>query len=172
MRNLRKPFTIVALTVVLVGTAAIIVFKGCGCGSVPQGWRSASPPPQPTDLMVGAWEGAWSSDSKALRGKLTAVIERLPDGTYRASFDAENPLGANDKSVCIFRISARGEAWAFEGKEDLGLLKGGTYAYKGTVDADDFVCTYDSLFDKGVFRMQRRQATPSVAAPRTRPAPR
>ena len=70
------------------------------------------------------------------------------------------------------REASRGSSWkgsravrfdllqpmAFEagGKENLGLMEGGTYEYKGTVDGASFDCTYDSMFDKGTFRMKRR----------------
>ena len=105
--------------------------------------------------MAGEWEGTWASDSKPLKGKLSASIEKLPEGTYRASFTSETGFGITDRSVCVFRVTSRGGLWEFEGKEDMGLLKGGTYTYKGTVDGHEFACTYDSTFDKGVFRMNR-----------------
>jgi hypothetical protein len=106
--------------------------------------------------MAGTWEGNWASSSKPLHGRLSAAIERLPDSNYRASFLSENPLFGEEKSVCIFHVSSRAAAWEFQGRENLGLLKGGVYDYKGTVDGNDFFCTYDSTFDKGVFRMRRR----------------
>lgn len=124
--------------------------------AVPQDWRSVAPSPPPRDLLAGTWEGLWSSGSKNWRGKLTAVIERLPDANYRASFDAETFLGARHKSVCIFHVADRAGAWTFRGEEDLGLLQGGKYKYEGTVDGNDLVCTYDSTLDKGVYRMRRR----------------
>lgn len=161
MRRLAKRVSVSILTVV-IAVGAIVAYKGLGCAGAPQGWKSVSSPPQPGDLMEGAWEGAWSSDTKPMRGKLTAVIEKLSDTDYRASFDAQTVLGMSHKSVCVFHIGERAGAWKFQGKEDLGLLQGGTYEYKGTVDGNDFVCTYDSTFDKGVFRMQRRKASPST----------
>ena len=164
MRSLRKPLAVSLLTVAVLAAGGILVLKGCADGVPPEGWTATPPPPEPVDLMAGAWEGDWASDSKPLRGKLTAVIVKLPDDTYRASFDAENPLGSNNKSVCIFRIDSKADAWTFSGKENLGLLKGGTYTYLGSVDGKTFTCTYDSTFDKGVFRMTRRQTTTSPAA--------
>ena len=144
-------------SVVLLAGAAVVVIKGFGCAGTPDAERSLPTPARAdgTDLMAGHWEGTWASDSKPLEGTLRAVITRMEDGTYRAVFDAEGPLGANH-SVCVFRISHRGAEWRFEGRENLGLLKGGTYVYEGTVDGRHFTCTYDSTFDKGVFRMTRK----------------
>ncbi|MFB3891047.1 MAG: hypothetical protein ACE15C_03380 [Phycisphaerae bacterium] len=158
-RRWRK-FFLLAAAVVAAGVAAI-AYVSC---STPEGWRSADTPVQPRDLMEGTWDGEWASDGKVLHGRMSAVIERLPDSTYRASFDSETPFGFNDKSVCIFRISQRGPTWHFEGEENLGLLKGGVYRYKGTVGPDGFQCRYESGFDNGVYRMTRRTAT----APATR----
>lgn len=165
MRRFRRSYSVVILAAALIVVGIVLCWKGCWTGSVPEGWKSVSAPPAPNDLMEGAWEGIWASDSKPLKGKLSAVIENIPDGSYRASFDFENPLGPNSKSVCVFRIQERGAAWKFEGKEDLGLLKGGTYQYKGSVDGETFVCTYNSTFDKGVFRMQRRKPATSPTGP-------
>ena len=155
----RTALAVLSSVTALAG-AAIIIIKSFGCAGPPDAARSlpAPAPAAQADLMAGNWEGSWASDSKPLKGKLTAVIARLEDGSYRAVFDAESPLGTNH-SVCVFHISDRGEEWKFEGKENLGLLKGGTYVYKGTVDGLHFVCTYDSTFDKGVFRMARKSGS-------------
>ena len=69
---------------------------------------------------------------------------------------SEDSFFGEQKSLCIFHVSRQAGAWEFRGKENLGLLKGGVYKYKGTVDGNSFFCTYDSTFDKGAFRMQRR----------------
>jgi hypothetical protein len=139
--------------VVALAVGSAVVYKGCG-GSAPEQWQSSAEA-DPVDLMAGTWRGTWASDDKPLKGELTAAIVRRPDGTYRASFDATTPLGGSNKSVCIFRVTEGPDAWEFEGSEDLGLLRGGTYRYEGTVDGEEFVCTYDSAFDRGVFRMTR-----------------
>jgi hypothetical protein len=161
-KHSRRAALAVLSSVAALAVAATIIIKSCGCAALPDAAislpapaaaASSAPAPQ-ADLMAGHWSGSWASDSKPLKGKLTAVIARLEDGAYRAVFDAESPLGTNH-SVCVFRISARGAEWKFEGKEDLGWLKGGTYVYRGAVDGRHFTCTYDSTFDKGVFRMER-----------------
>lgn len=154
----RKRLTVM-LVLLAAGCGAFLVVKGSGCTSEPAGWRAYAPAQPPADLMAGGWEGTWASDSKPLKGKLSASIENLSQGAYRASFTSETGFGTTDKSVCVFRVTPKSGLWAFEGKENLGVFKGGTYTYKGTVDGEDFVCTYDSTFDKGVFRMRRAKPT-------------
>ena len=170
MRRRKKLISILVL-LAAAGGGVFLIGKGCGCTSEPADWRRDAPSPPPADLMAGAWEGTWASDSKPLKGRLSASIEKLPDGAYRSSFTSETGFGTTDKSVCVFRVTPQGGLWEFEGKEDLGFFKGGTYVYKGTVDGKDFVCTYDSTFDKGVFRMRRVQpATASGSATTTQGA--
>jgi hypothetical protein len=155
MKKVRKRVWVPSVTVIVLAAGAIYAYRGCT--SVPEGWQTSAPPAPQRDLMAGEWEGSWSSDKHMGSGKLTAVIEKLPDANYHASFESETPLKITAKSVCTFHISSRaGGVWEFSGKENLGLLQGGTYKYKGTVDGNDFDCTYDSTFDKGVFRMKRK----------------
>ncbi len=155
MRRIRKRVWVPALVAAVLAAGAVYAYRGCT--AAPEGWRATAPPPPPRDLMAGAWEGSWVSDGKHMGGRLTAVIEKTSDSNYHSSFESETPLKVTAKSVCTFHISGRaGGVWEFSGKEDLGLLQGGTYKYKGTVDGDEFVCTYDSTFDKGVFRMRRQ----------------
>jgi hypothetical protein len=155
MLKIRKRVWVPSVAVIVLAGGAVFAYRGCT--AIPEGWRSAAPAAPPRDLMAGSWDGSWASGSKPMGGKLTAVIEKLPDANYHASFESEAPLKITTKSVCTFHISGRaGGVWEFSGKEDLGLLQGGTYKYKGTVDGNDFVCTYDSTFDKGTFRMKRK----------------
>ena len=44
---------------------------------------------------------------------------------------------------------------AFKGQEDLGLLAGGVYFYKGSADGERFTSTYESADDHGRFEMTR-----------------
>ncbi|MCL2645820.1 MAG: hypothetical protein FWD61_02315 [Phycisphaerales bacterium] len=153
-----RSFSVVIL-IVLAVVAVWLIGKTPGCTATPAGFRSEVSSTEPADLFAGAWEGTWNSKSKPLSGRLTAIIEKTPDGNYHASFVSQNPFGSDDKSVCVFHISDRSPpptVWQFHGKENLGFLKGGTYTYTGTVDAEKFICTYDSTFDQGTFQMQRK----------------
>ena len=154
----------------MVGAAVLLTRQGCGT-TKPTDWQADAPPPPPADLLAGQWEGTWASDSKPLKGKLSAGIEKLPNGDYRASFTSEAGFGITDRSVCTFHVTPGPNLWTFAGKENMGILKGGTYTYQGTVDGSDFVCTYDSTFDKGTFRMRRgASATATGPASRNNPA--
>jgi hypothetical protein len=119
--------------------------------------------------MAGRWEGTWASDSKPIKGGLSANIEKVSQGVYHASFTSETEFGLTDESVCVFHVAPKEGLWEFEGKEYLGILKGGTYTYKGTVNGEEFVCSYDSTFDKGMFRMRRTALVPA-SSPTTTPA--
>lgn len=152
-----------AATCLVLVVGGVIIYKGCGCTGQPQtpvgpgstGPATAASGPAAVDLLAGAWEGDWASESKPLKGRLAATIEKRPDGTYLAHFESESFLGT-DKSDCIFRVTSRNGSYEFEGKEDLGFLKGGVYTYHGTADGKNFDCNYDSSFDKGKFRMQKK----------------
>jgi hypothetical protein len=167
----RTRLTMIVMLLLVTGGGVLLIGKGCGCTSAPPGWRTNVPPPPPADLMAGAWEGAWASDSKPIKGALSAKIEKLSQGAYRASFTSQTEFGLTDESMCVFHVTPKEGLWEFEGKENLGLLKGGTYAYKGTVNGEEFVCTYDSTFDKGLFRMHRVQPA-TVSSPATTTAVR
>lgn len=163
----RKKFILFLVLLVAVGGSACLIGKGCGCTSKPDGWRAQAPPPAPADLMAGRWEGTWASDSKPIKGGLSANIVPQGEGVYHASFTSQTEFGLTDESVCVFHVAPKEGLWEFEGKEYLGILKGGTYTYKGTVNGEEFVCTYDSTFDKGVFRMHRAQPTAAGTSPTT-----
>jgi len=157
-KNRRSISTLLLLVFAI--TTVWLVVKISGCASTPEGFRTEIiSPPLPADLLAGSWEGTWQSASKPLGGKLAAIIEKKDDGSYHASFTSQTPFG-EDKSICIYHIAEHGDTvWKFQGKRDLGLLKGGTYTYTGTVDATEFRCTYNSTFDKGTFQMQRLTIT-------------
>jgi hypothetical protein len=163
----RKKLILILTLLLSAGGAVCVIGKGCGCASKPDGWRAQAPPMPPADLMAGAWEGTWASDSKPIKGDLSANIEKLSKGVYHASFTSQTNFGLTDESVCVFHVTPKNGLWEFEGSEDLGFFKGGTYTYKGTVNGEDFVCTYDSTFDKGVFRMRRAQPTAASTSPTT-----
>ena len=157
MQKRRRAVSVVLLVLAVVGVWGVV--KISGCAVTPEGFLTESPPPppdQPADFLAGSWEGTWKSSSKPLGGRLSAIIEKKEDGEYHASFTSQTPFG-EDKSICVYQVAERGETvWKFRGQRNLGLLKGGTYTYDGTVDAEQFICTYDSTFDKGVFEMRRK----------------
>ena len=156
MLKRRRSLSVLVL-VVLAVAGMWVAARMFGCAT-PEGFRTEAIPVQPADLLAGSWEGTWKSSSKPLGGRLSAIIEKKEDGEYHASFTSQTPFG-EDKSICVYHVAERSDTpplWKFNGKRDLGILKGGTYKYDGTVDAENFTCTYDSAFDKGIFQMQRK----------------
>lgn len=174
-RWLRRSAVGVLLAVGAVGVLGKLAGFGCAGPAVapvaaPSGAASR---PAPVDLMAGQWVGAWTSSRSDMGGALRCTIDPPdPSGAYRAHFDAVFAKVFNHRSDVTLKISNRTpgppRAWEFAGEEDLGLLSGGVYKYAGHTDGHDFVCTYDSAYDGGTFRLTRATETASTL-PATRP---
>lgn len=144
--------------VVLVLIGAIVVtarMAGIGCAG-----RHSAPLAQPTttrtsDLLAGDWRGTWASSERDMGGAMTCQVRKLESDVYEATFDATFFKYWNNHSVIKLRVTKSAGEWKFSGQEDLGLLKGGVYKYSGRCDGKDFVCTYDSKHDQGIFTMTR-----------------
>jgi hypothetical protein len=92
--------------------------------------------------------------------RLRCTVIKSGDGKYTAGFEAAFAKIFTHRSTVTLAAEADGDKWRFRGRQDLGLLSGGVYTYEGYSDGREFYSTYDSTFDKGVFRM-KRAATPS-----------
>jgi len=117
-----------------------------------------SAPPAPADLMVGDWEGTWTSTTSGSTDSLRCTVTKTDDGKYTAAFDATFWKIFKFKSTVTLTVTVDGRLWRFRGEQDLGILAGGVYKYEGHTDGQEFYSTYDSRFDKGVFRMKRAAA--------------
>jgi len=153
-----------SMVAIAAGAAAVLVTRaGFGC------WREGPPDARPADLapdpppgtradlLEGYWEGSWSSRTSDTGEKLRCQVRRQDDGAYQADFDAAFAKVFSHKSSVLLRVRKDGPKWYFEGEKDLGWLSGGVYTYKGHATADEFYSTYDSRFDRGIFRMTRPQ---------------
>jgi hypothetical protein len=110
------------------------------------------------DPLTGRWEGKWVSDACGHTGALRAIITRKSEAIYHAEFDATYfPLlrFGYDMELMADRQKNPAEPVSFKGQEDLGLLAGGVYFYKGSADGDRFTSTYESSDDHGRFEMTR-----------------
>ncbi len=112
------------------------------------------------DLLEGDWVGTWASSQSPMAGALRCRVKKLERGVYEAHFDAVFAKVLSNQSTVRLKVEQKGKRWAFTGKEDLGLLKGGVYQYDGSTDGEEFICNYDSSYDKGTFTL-RRQLTPT-----------
>jgi hypothetical protein len=102
-----------------------------------------------------------------MSGALTCTVTKSADGKYTAAFAAIFGRFFTHKSTVTLTAEAGDGKWTFKGSEDLGLLSGGVYTYEGYSDGKEFYSTYDSMFDKGVFQMNRTSTSdaPATAKP-------
>lgn len=137
----------------------VIATGCCRSGGPPPTTQPMAPASMPAaknaDLLEGDWSGDWKSTSNDMTGALRCRIVKLPGGDYEATFDATFASVLNHHSVIKLKVRERREVWTFGGKEDLGVLAGGVYTYDGQSNGEDFSCTYDSEYDKGIFKMRR-----------------
>jgi hypothetical protein len=158
------------VTVAIAAGAAAVLLGNAGFGcwrsdGRPAGLPAAPPPAPPPDLLAGDWEGSWSSTASDMGGKLRCQVRPLEDGTYQADFHAAFAAVLSHDSSVTLRVRKDGRSWHFEGSKDLGWMSGGVYTYKGHATAEEFYSTYDSSFDRGIFRMTRPAPATNPAAP-------
>ena len=108
--------------------------------------------------LAGAWEGSWHSDPSGHHGGLRCILTRTDSG-YRARYDATFtfvicPIGF-EYEVPLLAVQD-GDVWRFRGAAEIDyFIAGGLYEYEGLVSGDEFVASYRSSFDSGIFRMKR-----------------
>jgi len=164
---------LVATLAAVAGLAGAALAAPPGQGAAAEVERAALPPPAlegqagaTPDLLAGKWEGTWSSTSNGMSGSLRCTAVKAADGQYGAVFDAVFGKIFTFRSAVTLTVKVDGRLWRFSGQKDLGLLAGGVYTYEGYTDGQEFYSTYESRFDKGVFRMKRVGAAgPPAPAP-------
>lgn len=135
------------------------------CRGFHEAWNS-SPSPAAGDWLTGRWEGDWHSDANGFQGPLRAVMTRLDERRWRATFHATFARvlkACYSTELVIDRGPERSVApaperpasVAFKGSSDLGVFGGGVYDYAGEVSGDRFTSTFRSRTDHGTFRMRR-----------------
>jgi hypothetical protein len=162
---------IAAMTVMAAGVALWLAGIGCcgrgrnaaGLSASLSTTRSATQAALRGDLLEGNWAGRWTSGSSDMDGELRCQVTKLEGGDYEAKFDATFLKVLNHQSTVTLKVREKGDSWKFDGEKDLGILNGGIYQYDGLADGEEFVCTYDSSMDKGVFRMKRSTTAPATA---------
>jgi hypothetical protein len=114
--------------------------------------------------LTGRWEGTWQSDENGHTGMLRCIITRN-DSDYLAryyatytwwclpmSFEYVIPTTAQPEGPA----KALGGVWKLRGSAELSCwVAGGLYEYEARVENGEYVATYRSDFDRGVFRMKR-----------------
>jgi hypothetical protein len=127
----------------------------CGCSSFNREWKRAGKQPAPTDSVIGRWEGHWLSDVNAHTGKLRCIVTHQTNDLYAARFRATYMKILRFSYTVPLTVNASNDVWHFRGEEDLGTMAGGVYRYEGNATTTNFHSTYDSKYDRGVFKMQR-----------------
>jgi hypothetical protein len=108
--------------------------------------------------LAGHWEGTWHSDVTGHVGGLRCIITGK-GGDYSSRYHATY-------GFCIFQFSfeytipstavAQGDAWLLRGSAFLdSWIASGLYEYEARVERDQYVASYRSSFDSGIFRMKR-----------------
>ena len=126
-----------------------------GCSSFQRDWRAAGKRPVPANSIEGRWEGTWKSNSGSHSDKLRCLVTRISDQEYEARFHAKYKKVLSFGYTATFRGEHEGNLFKFSVEADLGKLAGGVYRYKGEMSPTNFVSTYDSKYDRGVFHLQR-----------------
>ncbi len=150
---------------VLLLTAIPMACKLAGFGLAGSSNWTPAPTTLPTqaDLLEGNWVGTWASNQRDMDGALRCRVVKQGEGVYEARFDAVFAKYFSYESIVTLQVSSKTPAWVCAGEKDLGALGGGVYKYQGHSDGNEFVCDYDSAYDKGTFRLKRAAATTQPA---------
>jgi hypothetical protein len=136
---------------------ALLLLAGC-CSTFDRDFDAARSTADATAPLVGSWNGTWHSDPSGHAGGLRCIVSRTESGfssRYYAtftfgfiplSFEYEVPLS----------VVKDDDAWRFRGSAFIDyFIASGLYEYEGYVAGEEFVASYRSSFDSGVFRMKR-----------------
>ena len=129
-------------------------------------WRKAVADAQrnPPTTLAGPWEGTWKSEASGHTGTLRAIAMPAPPpgphstaytfhyeatwmGLLKACMKAEHEVVGGDRT-------RQGGSSLLRGQKDLGLL-GGVYTFSGKATPEEFLASYRSSVDHGVFKMKR-----------------
>jgi hypothetical protein len=141
-----------------LGLGALLLL-GVGCSTFDRDWE-ASPPKSGSDsLPTGCWEGSWYSDGSGHHGSLRCIVTRRDNSDFDARYYATYSwwiIPFTFEYTVPLTIVREGDAWYSRGSAELSCwVAGGLYEYEGRAAGDDFVASYRSDFDYGVFRLKR-----------------
>jgi len=142
--------------------AALALLSLAGCSSFDRDFEQEAHPRSvnPGSLsLVGKWEGTWTSDETGHTGALRCIITGSGNGEYAARYHATY-------GWCLFQFTFEytlpttavqsGSAWSLHGSSFLdSWIAGGLYSYEARVEGGEYVASYRSSFDRGIFRMKK-----------------
>lgn len=118
-------------------------------------WKEAGRQPEPTDELLGRWQGTCSSDANGHNGQLRCIVTKKDDGTFEAQFHAKYRKVLTFGYTVPLTAKREGKTLTFKGEANLGRLAGGVYHYDGEADGTNFFSTYRCKCDHGTFQMKR-----------------
>jgi hypothetical protein len=133
---------------------ALVCLLCTGCSSFNHDWRALVPADGSSDGVEGRWDGEWISDTNGHRGRIRCIVTRHGD-SYITRYRAVYKRILTFEYTVPLKVEREAGGVAFTGTQDLGVLAGGVYTYRGTIRNDKFDATYDSKYDDGIFKMKR-----------------
>jgi len=137
-----------------------ILLLCAGCSSFDHAWNTAEGVSTGTvsSPLVGRWIGTWRSDVNGHHDQLRCLIAPGSHRTLSARFHARYK-----KAFLRFRfgytvpltVRTNDGRIEFAGEADLGWYAGGIYRCEGFATVTNFYSTYNSKYDRGVFRLHR-----------------
>ena len=104
--------------------------------------------------IQGRWQGTWLSEVNGHTGKLHCLVAKQDDGKYQARYHAKyRKILSFGYTVALDATQTNG-IYKFSGEADLGWA-GGVYRYEGQASSTNFLSTYKSKHDHGIFQMSR-----------------
>ena len=138
-----------------LGILALLFVAGCGT-TFDRDWESA---PKAAGGLEGAWDGTWLSDESGHTGSLRCIITRREDRGFDARYFATYGwflFWFGFEYTIPTTAVADGNAWLLRGSAMLdSWIAGGLYEYEARVEQGEYVASYRSSFDRGIFRMKR-----------------
>ena len=141
------------LRTVLGGLLLACLFTGCSTYS--SQWHQAAKTTPPAGSIAGAWEGYWLSNSNGHTGKLRCIITPQTGDQYDFHYWATFWKVFSYSYRAQFTVQKTNDLYILHGKKDLGYWAGGAYTHDGQGSATNFVSTYHSKYDAGIFHLQR-----------------
>jgi hypothetical protein len=115
--------------------------------------RADQLPPAPD--LSGNWSGRWESGSNSHQGPLRATFRRINDTQYRVVFRGRFWVVVPFRyAVTLDVVGQQGDRVLLAGSSRLGPIFG-TFEYSAEATESDFIATFRSRNDHGVFVLTR-----------------
>lgn len=106
--------------------------------------------------LEGRWVGRWTVGSPEHGDKMRAIVVRVSDAKYRATFDSLYAGALHFVYTAELDVVTQADGTLrFTGEEDLGPLAGGVFRYEGTCDGIHWKSTFRASSYDGTYEMIR-----------------